>query len=196
MYIKKRVIFLAVLGLFLIFGCAKPVKETKKTTLPPVETVGEEPPSSEEVDEYKTVEKTKIEAEDIMGDVEKKTYPGIEGEFYEPLELRDCHFDFDKYNLTPEAIKILSENAEILKKLPNSKIQIEGHCDERGTNEYNLALGERRASSVKTYLISLGITQMHISTISYGEEMPIDPGHNEEAWTKNRRAHIIILSKD
>jgi peptidoglycan-associated lipoprotein len=75
------------------------------------------------------------------------------------------------------------------------KIQIEGHCDERGTIEYNLALGERRANSTKRYLISLGIGDKRISTISYGEEKPLDPGHNEEAWAKNRRAHIIVISK-
>ena len=75
------------------------------------------------------------------------------------------------------------------------KIQIEGHCDERGTIEYNLALGERRANSAKNYLISLGISPDRISTISYGEEKPLDPGHNEEAWAKNRRAHTIIPSK-
>jgi peptidoglycan-associated lipoprotein len=80
-------------------------------------------------------------------------------------------------------------------KHPTVKIQIEGHCDERGTNEYNLALGERRANSAKKYLISLGMPADQISTISYGEEKPLDPGHNEEAWAKNRRGHFIVLSK-
>jgi peptidoglycan-associated lipoprotein len=75
------------------------------------------------------------------------------------------------------------------------KIQIEGHCDERGTVEYNLALGERRANSTKKFLISLGIAGDRLSAISYGKERPLDPGHNEEAWTKNRRAHTVILSK-
>jgi peptidoglycan-associated lipoprotein len=75
------------------------------------------------------------------------------------------------------------------------KFQIEGHCDERGTGEYNLALGERRANSAKKYLISLGIEPSRISTISYGEERPFDQGHNEDAWTKNRRAHFVILKK-
>jgi peptidoglycan-associated lipoprotein len=75
------------------------------------------------------------------------------------------------------------------------KIQVEGYCDERGTAEYNLALGERRANNTKKYLVSLGIGSNRISTISYGEEMPLDPGHNEEAWAKNRRAHIVVISK-
>jgi peptidoglycan-associated lipoprotein len=126
--------------------------------------------------------------------VAKKT-PGIEGEVLESKLLKDIHFDFDKYDIRPGDTEILKENAALLIKHPNVKIQIEGHCDERGTIEYNLALGERRANSTKRYLISIGISTDRISTISYGEEKPLDPGHNEEAWTKNRRAHTVILSK-
>jgi peptidoglycan-associated lipoprotein len=107
---------------------------------------------------------------------------------------RDIYFDFDKYDLKPEARAILVEKAEFLKKYPTVRILIEGHCDERGTNEYNLALGERRANSVKQYLIHLGISPDRLSTISYGEERPVDPRHNEEAWAKNRRAHLVIIS--
>jgi peptidoglycan-associated lipoprotein len=124
----------------------------------------------------------------------KKT-PGIEGEVLESKLLKDISFDFDQYTIRPQDLPILKENASILMKHPNVKIQIEGNCDERGTNEYNLALGERRANSTKKYLISLGISPDHITTISYGEEKPLDPGHNEEAWAKNRRAHIVILSQ-
>ncbi len=126
--------------------------------------------------------------------VAKKT-PGIEGEVFESSLLKDIHFDFDKYDIRPQDAEILKENAAILHKFPKVRFQIEGHCDERGTNEYNLALGERRANSAKSYLISLGISPDRISTISYGEERPLDPGHNEEAWAKNRRAHFVILSK-
>ncbi len=132
----------------------------------------------------------------------KMTFQGMfrlegrfEGEIFESKLLKDIHFDFDRYDIGPKEAEILKENATVLQKLPNAKIQIEGHCDERGTNEYNLALGERRANSTKKYLVSLGIPAGRISTISYGEERPLDPGHNEEAWTKNRRAHTIILSK-
>jgi len=124
-----------------------------------------------------------------------RKYPGIEGEVFESSLLKDIHFDFDKYDIRLGDAEILKENAALLKKYPNVKIQIEGHCDERGTNEYNLALGERRANSAKEYLISLGISPDRISTISYGEERPLDPGHNEEAWAKNRRAHFIVISK-
>jgi peptidoglycan-associated lipoprotein len=126
--------------------------------------------------------------------VAKKT-PGIEGEVFESSLLKDIHFDFDKYDIRPGDAEILKGNAALLTRYPKMKIQIEGHCDERGTVEYNLALGERRANSTKKYLITLGIAGDRVSAISYGKERPLDPGHNEEAWGKNRRGHTIILSK-
>lgn len=107
----------------------------------------------------------------------------------------DIHFEFDRYDLTPRAREILANKAYFLKQYPTVKILIEGHCDERGTAEYNLALGEKRANAAKQYLIQLGISEDRISTISYGEERPLDPGHNEEAWAKNRRAHFVIVSR-
>ena len=126
--------------------------------------------------------------------VTKKT-PGIEGEVFESSMLKRIHFDFDRYDVLPGETEVLKQNAAVLKKYPTVKIQVEGHCDEQGTNEYNLALGERRSNSVKRYLVSLGIQEGRISAISYGEEKPLDPGHTEEAWTKNRRADFVILSK-
>jgi len=124
-----------------------------------------------------------------------KKEPGIAGEVFESRLLKDIHFDFDKYDILPEDAQILKENAALLMNYPKVKIQVEGHCDERGTNEYNLALGERRANAAKKYLVSLGISADRISSISYGEEKPLDTGHNEEAWAKNRRGHFVILSK-
>jgi peptidoglycan-associated lipoprotein len=126
--------------------------------------------------------------------VAKRT-PGIEGEVFESSLLKPVFFDFDKYDIRPSDVDILKGNSALLKKFPNVKIQIEGHCDERGTNEYNLALGERRANSTKKYLTSLGIAADRVSTISYGEEKPMDPAHNEDAWSKNRRAHFVITAK-
>lgn len=126
--------------------------------------------------------------------VPKRT-PGIEGEVFESAMLKPIFFDFDKYDIRPADAEILKGNSALLNKFPNVKIQIEGHCDERGTNEYNLALGERRANSTKKYLTSLGIAADRVSTISYGEEKPFDPAHNEEAWAKNRRAHFLIMAK-
>ncbi|MEA3427864.1 MAG: peptidoglycan-associated lipoprotein Pal [Thermodesulfobacteriota bacterium] len=104
----------------------------------------------------------------------------------------NIHFDFDKYNLLPLAQQILQKKAEWLRNNPGVFVIIEGHCDERGTNEYNLALGDRRAESANTYLINLGIAGSRLTTVSYGEERPVDPGHNEVAWAKNRRAHFTI----
>jgi|YNPNPStandDraft_1061719.scaffolds.fasta_scaffold00353_26 peptidoglycan-associated lipoprotein len=108
---------------------------------------------------------------------------------------QDIYFDFDKYDLTPRAREILADKAHFMKRFPTVKVLIEGHCDERGTSEYNLALGERRANAAKQYLIHLGIAENRISTISYGKERPVDPGHNEAAWAKNRRAHFVITSR-
>jgi peptidoglycan-associated lipoprotein len=126
--------------------------------------------------------------------VSEKT-PGIAGEIFESQLLKDIHFDFDKYDVRPEDVEFLKDNAELFMRHPSVMFQIEGHCDERGAIEYNLALGERRANSTKKYLISLGIGEDRISTISYGEEKPLDPGHSEEAWAKNRRAHLVVISK-
>jgi peptidoglycan-associated lipoprotein len=124
-----------------------------------------------------------------------KQEPGIKGEVFESELLKDIHFDFDKYNIRPGDGEILNQTVALLKKYPKIKIQVEGHCDERGTVEYNLALGQRRANSTKTYLVSHSISSNRISTISYGKEKPLDSGHNEEAWAKNRRGHTIVTSK-
>lgn len=124
-----------------------------------------------------------------------KKEPGIAGEVFESRLLKDIRFDFDKYDIRPGDAEILKENAALLMNYPRVKIQVEGHCDERGTNEYNLALGERRANAAKKYLLSLGVSTDRISSISYGEEKTLDTGHNEEAWSKNRRGHFVILSK-
>ena len=113
----------------------------------------------------------------------------------EEAKLEDIHFDFDKFNLTTEARKILEQNADWLLKHEDCNLVIEGHCDERGTTEYNLALGERRANAAAKYLTDLGIDERRIETISYGEEYPLDPGHTEEAWAKNRRAHFVVTPK-
>ncbi len=126
--------------------------------------------------------------------VAKRT-PGIEGVVFESSLLKPIFFEFDRYDIRPGDAETLKANSDVLKKFPKVKIQIEGHCDERGTYEYNLALGERRANSAKTYLMSLGIAADRISTISYGEEKPLDPAHNEEAWAKNRRANFVITAQ-
>lgn len=104
--------------------------------------------------------------------------------------LKMIYFDFDKYNLRDDARRTLESNAEILKENADVSIVIEGHCDERGTNEYNLALGENRANAARDYLIRLGIDGSRITTISYGEERPVALGHDEAAWSQNRRGQF------
>lgn len=107
--------------------------------------------------------------------------------------LNSIHFEYDQARLTAEARKALAGNAEWIKSNPNVTIQIEGHTDERGSVEYNLSLGERRAKSVKTYLEGLGIEPKRMTIISYGEEKPIATGDSEAAWSKNRRANFVPL---
>ncbi len=107
-------------------------------------------------------------------------------------ELRMIHFDFNKYNIRPDAKTILENNAKVLRENPNVKVQIAGYCDDRGSVEYNLALGEKRAQSAKDYLVTLGIPSSDLSTISYGKSDPIDPSNNEKAWAMNRRDEFHI----
>ena len=107
-------------------------------------------------------------------------------------ELADIYFDFDKYDIRPVDAKTLDANAAWLKSNPNSLVLIEGHCDERGTNEYNLALGERRAKSTMNYLVSQGVQANRITIISYGEERPACTEKTEACWSKNRRSHFLV----
>ena len=106
--------------------------------------------------------------------------------------MEDIFFDFDSFTIVPEAQGILSSKAQWLQGNPDVSVTIEGHCDERGTIEYNLALGDRRAQSAKDFLINLGIAESRLNTISFGEERPVDPDSNEDAWARNRRAHFVI----
>lgn len=104
-------------------------------------------------------------------------------------------FGLDQSGISSEGQQALQNNAEMLKKYPGWQITIEGHCDERGTPEYNLGLGERRAVAARDYLVSLGVPADRVRTVSYGKEFPFDPGHDEAAWSKNRRAHFVITAK-
>jgi peptidoglycan-associated lipoprotein len=183
---KKSLIIILILcfGLIMI-GCPK------KTAVKEEPSVQKEEAAKAEAERAK---ETKAKEQFEKSLVAEKT-PGIAGEVFESSLLKDIHFDFDKYDIRPQDAGILKENAALLKKYPNVKVQIEGHCDERGTVEYNLALGERRANHAKNYIVSLGISPARVSTISYGKEKPLDPGHNEEAWAKNRRAHTVVTAK-
>ena len=109
--------------------------------------------------------------------------------------LKPVFYGLDVAEVDAEGQRVLQTNAEVLRRYPSWQISVEGHCDERGTAEYNLALGERRAVAARNYLVSLGIPADRVKTVSYGKEFPFDPGHNEEAWSKNRRAHFVVTAK-
>jgi len=188
---KGLSIFVVILCLGVILsGCTQKavVKEEPSAKGAELSQAGKDAKEAERIRE----EEVKREFEKSL--VAKKT-PGIEGVVLESKMLKDIHFDFDRYSILPADAESLKENSALLKKYPGMKFQIEGHCDERGTGEYNLALGERRANSAKKYLVSLGIEPSRIVTISYGEERPFDPTHSENAWAKNRRAHFVIFKK-
>jgi peptidoglycan-associated lipoprotein len=121
--------------------------------------------------------------------------PSISQQAFQEFQNQDIYFDFDKYDLRTDARTTLDRKASFLNQNSSVRVQVEGHCDERGTNEYNMALGERRANAAKQYLTTAGISAGRLSTISYGEERPLDPGHTEAAWARNRRAHFVITGQ-
>jgi len=110
-------------------------------------------------------------------------------------QFQTVYFDFDKYNLRADAKASLDANFALLREFPDAIVKVEGHCDERGTVEYNLSLGEKRARAVMDYLVGQGIAAARMSIITYGKERPVDPGHNETAWGKNRRAEFKVISQ-
>lgn len=179
---KRVITFLLIISVALFFySCKKKVK-----TIPQPEKKVEKVEKVEEKVPKLKVEK--LSEEEIF---QRKTIEELNKE----QVLKMIHFDFDKANIRDDMVPILERNAEWLKKHPTVKIRIEGYCDERGTVEYNLALGEKRAKAARDYLVSLGISPDRITIVSYGKSNPIDPRHNEEAWFKNRRAEFKIISK-
>jgi len=186
---------LGALSLVLVFamGCAKKELVKSTGTGPAVSA-----PSAPEAPASKpapiVTETMKPEAPAKPSDMAEKqmAMAGVAATQERPSPFTDIHFDFDKSFIREDAKPALQKVAEYLKKTPGASVLIEGHCDERGTPEYNMALGERRAASAKSYLVSLGVKGGSLSTVSFGEEKPVDPGHNEEAWAKNRRAHIVL----
>ena len=182
---KKTVIFTLVLFLVFAFflSCRKKVEE-----VPPPPPQVKEQPKVEKVEKPPVVKEPELTEEEIFM---AKTLEEINKENL----LSNVLFDFDKYFIRDDAKPVLEENARWLNKWTTVRVLIEGHCDERGTEEYNLALGEKRAKSTLDYLTSLGIAANRVEIISYGKSQPLDPGHNEVAWQKNRRAQFTIIAK-
>ena len=177
--------FLFVLpGLLFTFACAKKeVKPEPVLTAPSAEESAAKRAAEAEAARQKLAEEKRLQEEALKR---------------EKMAARDSfvnvkiYFDFDKSLLLPEAQEILKTKAQWLRDNPDASITLEGHCDERGTSEYNLALGDRRAQSTKNFLIDLGINDLRLTTISYGEERPEDSDHNEAAWSKNRRVNFVL----
>jgi peptidoglycan-associated lipoprotein len=168
--IRKPILFaLALVALIAIGGCGG----KKATTAPPPTEPAQSSTTTPAVEE--ATDKT----------------PTTPSEELNAMQLADAYFDFDSYALSSEAKGTLEQNAKELKRVTATNITIEGHCDERGTKAYNLALGEKRANAAKDYLVALGVAGTRINTVSYGKERPFDDGHDDSAWAKNRRAHFV-----
>ena len=172
-------LLMVIMVLVFSVSCSKKAV-TKETEL----ISGPETASSENVTVYQE-ESTK--SEEIAESASDNTSNNIM-----MINLEDIFFEFDKSTLTPAAQETLTQKARWLKVNTNVSVVIEGHCDERGTNEYNLALGDRRAAGTKAFLVDLGISPTRLVSISYGEERPIIRGDSEKAWAKNRRAHLAV----
>lgn len=191
MMIKQRVfIFVLIVSVvcstMLLHSCSRGVKQEPAT---PSEKAM---PASTEVAK---VEEAPVEVEETWtAPPQKEEVPEVTtiDELNKLKVLSTVYFDFDKYDLREDTIATLKENAQWLRDNPKYKIMLEGHCDERGTIEYNLELGAKRANAVQSYLGKLGLEPERFKMISYGEERPADMGHNEEAWSKNRRVEFII----
>jgi peptidoglycan-associated lipoprotein len=187
----NKLMVIAVLMTVVVGACGKKPAPVARPMPPPAVNTGgagdpAPPPPPEPVSEPVIV--PPMPAEDL-----------ISGKSIDDLNrdspLKPLFFELDSFEVSAEGQTVLQENAAIMKKYATWSVTIEGHCDERGTAEYNLALGERRALAAKTYLVSLGIPADKVKTVSYGKEFPFDPGHDDDAWSKNRRAHFVITAK-
>jgi peptidoglycan-associated lipoprotein len=167
-------------GLLLFSGCSQETASKPQQTSAPQKVEAKQGPSK--ATPTKPSQSSSLEA----------FQKGTLGKGTEVGPLRDVTFDFDRYDLRSDMREILKGHATWLKANPQVRVEIEGHCDERGTSEYNLALGAKRAESAKRYLIDLGISPNRLSTISYGEELPMCKEQNEACWAKNRRAHFVV----
>jgi peptidoglycan-associated lipoprotein len=190
--ISALILALTLLVIFSVSSCAK-----KKISSEPATTTAEEEArkrADEEARQGEFERQKALKEEDLsdeslsqrMADQRTVSAKTI-------FENEDVYFEFDSIRLTPDAQEILSKKAQWLQTNSAATVTIEGHCDNRGTNEYNLALGEGRAQSARAFLVDLGIESSRLNTISYGEERPIDGTQAEEAWAKNRRAHFVII---
>lgn len=194
---KRMVTLLAVISMaaLLAGGCANKEAVKKEEAVVPV-AAAEKSEAAKPIEQAQPVEQAKPveEAKPVQEEVVQAVAPETQKPAVAENKFETVYFDFDKSDLRQDARDVLSKNAEIiLKSMAGEKIQIEGHCDERGSAEYNLALGERRAKSIQSYLTTLGVKAENLSIISYGKEKPAVNGSDESAWAKNRRAEFVIV---
>jgi peptidoglycan-associated lipoprotein len=170
-----------------------PQPDTVTTTVPNLSatvptTTTTEPPTITQPPDFVTDTQPKVDTMDLSGNIEEANRQAqLRG------YVKDAFFGYDDANLNADAQSALTDSANWLKQHRDFNLLIEGHCDERGTEQYNLALGDRRANQAKQFLMTLGIDGARIRTVSYGEERPFDPGHDESAWAKNRRDHLVLV---
>ena len=182
-------LFLVLVSFVFVVSCAQ------KKGVDVSGTAGESVEAAETTEQTAEQSEADISEEELAAQQEaelKRQQEAREKAAKEEFVNENVHFGFDDATLTRKAREILAQKAEWLRSHPDLEVVIEGHCDERGTKEYNMALGQRRAQSIKNFLVNAGIDADRLDTISYGEERPVDPRHNEEAWAKNRRGHFRI----
>jgi peptidoglycan-associated lipoprotein len=182
-------LLLVIPGLLMVTSCAK------KAVIDTTQADEAAKLAAEKVKQEEIARQRAIDEKRRMEDEKLRTEEAARREIIAARNLfmnENIYFDFDKYNLKSEAQEVLKRKAEWLRNNPGESIIIEGHCDERGTNEYNLALGDRRAQTAKNFIVDLGVAESRLTTISYGEERPADPRQNEDAWSKNRRDQFVI----
>jgi len=184
-----RLIGLAVLCSLLVSGCAKRAPQAARVDPPPaVPEAPPAPPPSRPVSEVAPAVPAALTEEELFA---RKTLEELNAE----RPLADVYFDLDQFSIRDDAREALQRNATWMRRWTSTRITIEGHCDARGTNEYNLALGERRAVAVKDYLVNLGIASERVITVSRGEETPVCFDEAESCWQQNRRGHSVVTAK-
>jgi peptidoglycan-associated lipoprotein len=192
----RQTYFAAMAVLVLALGtaaCGKKTPPVARPVPPPVTTGGTPPTNRPPAPPDPVPDTTPIPREPTITD-DPLTSGDLDA-INKNSPFQPVFYPLDSFEVDSLGQQALNTNAGILKKYPAWIITIEGHCDERGTPEYNLALGEKRALAAKTYLVSLGVPADRLRTVSYGKEFPFDPGHDESAWSKNRRAHFVVTSK-
>jgi peptidoglycan-associated lipoprotein len=191
---RKWMIWLAVPALLtLMLGCPKKKPATPAKDLN-VDTTTVAPPSSAPAQEVTPPAQPSMQdkTEDPLLSQDLQV---VNDELHKRGFSSDVYFQYDESSLSDEAREKLARDADLLKSQPQFQLTVEGHCDERGTNEYNLALGERRANAVRDYVGSLGVNPTRLRTISYGEERPVCTQHEESCWSQNRRAHLVVTGR-